>query len=129
MASYDNGDCMYNPDTSTLELIQSQNASYPLPVNLLSEDFENVVHKSQHRLEAGDPSNGKSASAELGSSEDTLGFKVSCDLMHSKAEGDISVDGGAVDSAGRTARNLAEEQGLERAIKALDGEQSTGYDA
>ncbi|KAA6412681.1 MAG: hypothetical protein FRX48_03673 [Lasallia pustulata] len=47
------------------------NASYPLPVNLLSEDFENVVHKSQHRLEAGDPSNGKSASAELGSSEDT----------------------------------------------------------
>jgi len=53
--------------------------------------------------------------------------------VHSKAEGDISVDGGAlvfaVNGAGRTARDLAEEKGLERAIKALDGEQSTGYDA
>jgi len=47
--------------------------------------------------------------------------------MHSKAEGDISVYGGAlvfaVDGAGRTARVLAEEKGL------LDSEQSTGYDA
>ena len=32
-----------------------------------------------------------------------------------------------IDGAGRTARDLAEEKGLERAIKALDGEQSTGY--
>ncbi len=41
------------------------------------------------------------------------------------------VDGGAlvsaVDSVGRTARDLAEETGKERTIKALDGEQSTGY--
>jgi len=45
--------------------------------------------------------------------------------MHSKAEGDISVYGGALvlDGAGRTARVLAEEKGL------LDSEQSTGYDA
>lgn len=43
----------------------------------------------------------------------------------------LLVDGGAlvsaVDSAGRTARDLAEETGKERAIKALDGEQSAGY--
>ena len=33
-----------------------------------------------------------------------------------------------VDGAGRTARDLAEEKkGLERAIRVLDGEQSTGY--
>jgi len=43
----------------------------------------------------------------------------------------LLVDGGAsvsaVDSAGRTARDLADEKGMERAIKALDGEPSTGY--
>ncbi len=33
----------------------------------------------------------------------------------------------AVDSAERTTRDLAEEEGLECAIKALDGEASTGY--
>lgn len=33
----------------------------------------------------------------------------------------------AVDSAGRTARDMAEETGKERAVKALDGEQSAGY--
>ncbi len=53
--------------------------------------------------------------------------------MHSKAEGDISVDEGtlvfAVNGAGRTARDLAEEKGLECAIKALGGEQLIGYDA
>lgn len=38
-----------------------------------------------------------------------IGFKLSCDPMHGKAEGDISDDRGAVDGAGRTARNLAEE--------------------
>ena len=30
-------------------------------------------------------------------------------------------------TAGRTARDLAEEKGKERTIKALDGEQSIGY--
>ena len=43
----------------------------------------------------------------------------------------LLVDRGAlvstVDGAGRTVRDLAEEKGLERTIKALDGEQSTGY--
>ncbi len=43
----------------------------------------------------------------------------------------LLVNGGAllsaVDSAGRTAPDLAEEEGLERAIKALDSEPSTGY--
>lgn len=33
----------------------------------------------------------------------------------------------SVDSSGRTARDLAEEKGSARAIKALDGEPSTGY--
>lgn len=33
----------------------------------------------------------------------------------------------AVDRAGRTARDLAEEKGMERAIKALDDGLSTGY--
>ena len=33
----------------------------------------------------------------------------------------------AVDSSGRTARDLAEEKGSARAIKALNGEPSTGY--
>ncbi len=41
------------------------------------------------------------------------------------------VDGGAlvsaVDSTGRTARDLAEEKDIERAIKALDSELLTGY--
>ena len=41
------------------------------------------------------------------------------------------VDGGAlisaVDRSGRTARDLAEEKGSARAIKALDGEPSAGY--
>ncbi len=43
----------------------------------------------------------------------------------------LLVDGGAlvcaINSVGRTARYLAEEKGMERAIKALDGELSTGY--
>lgn len=33
----------------------------------------------------------------------------------------------AVDRVGCTARDLSEEKGIERAIKALDGELSTGY--
>jgi len=33
----------------------------------------------------------------------------------------------AVDSVGRIARNLVEEKGLERAIKIVDSEPSTGY--
>ncbi len=33
----------------------------------------------------------------------------------------------AVDNIGRIARNLVEEKGLERTIKAIDNEPSTGY--
>ena len=53
--------------------------------------------------------------------------------MHSIAEGDISVDEEALvfaeDGAGRTALNLTEEKGSEHAIKALNSEQLTGYNA
>ena len=48
----------------TFELTQTQDASYPLPANLLSKDFDYTIHEILHRSKVEDLSNQRSASVE-----------------------------------------------------------------
>ena len=53
-----------NPMVPTFELTQTQAASYPLPANLLSKDFDHTIHGILHSSKVEDLSNQRSASIE-----------------------------------------------------------------
>ena len=63
MASQHDKDRIYKSDISTFELTRAQEASYPLPVNLLFKDFNYIVYKVAHNLKVEDQSNKRSGSA------------------------------------------------------------------
>ena len=48
MASQHDRDRTYESDVSTFELTRAQEASYPLPVNLLSKDFDYTIREVPH---------------------------------------------------------------------------------
>ena len=54
----------YESDVSTFELTRAQEASYPLPVNLLSRDFDYTIREVPHNSYVEDLSNERSASVE-----------------------------------------------------------------
>ena len=64
MASQHDRNRMYEADVSSFELTRTQEASYPLPVNLLSKDFDYTIRKAPHGSKVEDLSNEKSGSAE-----------------------------------------------------------------
>ena len=55
---------MYEPDVSTFELTRTQETSYPLPVNLLSKDFDYTIREVPHNSKVEEPSNERSGSVE-----------------------------------------------------------------
>ena len=64
MASQHDRDRTYESDVSTFELTRAQEASYPLPVNLLSRDFDYTIHKVPHNSKVEEPSNERPGSVE-----------------------------------------------------------------
>ena len=64
VASQYDRDRMYEPDISTFELTRTQEASYPLPVNLLSKDFDYTIREVPHNSKVEEPSNERSGSVE-----------------------------------------------------------------
>ena len=64
VASQYDRDRMYEPDVSTFELTRTQEASYPLPVNLLSRDFDYTIHEVPHKSNVEEPSNERPSSVE-----------------------------------------------------------------
>ena len=64
MASQYDRNRTYEPDVSTYELTRAQEASYPLPVNLLSKDFDYTIRKVPHDSKVEDLSNERSGSVE-----------------------------------------------------------------
>ena len=64
MASQHDRNRMYEADVSSFELIRTQEASYPLPVNLLSKDFDYTIRRAPHGSKVEDLSNKTSGSVE-----------------------------------------------------------------
>ena len=64
MASQYDRDRIYKPDVSTFKLTRTQEASYPLPVNLLSKDFNYTIREVPHDSNVEDLSNKRSISVE-----------------------------------------------------------------
>ena len=64
MASQHDRDGTYESDVSTFELTRAQEPSYPLPVNLLSKDFDYTIREVPHNSNVEDLSNERSASVE-----------------------------------------------------------------
>ena len=64
MASQHDRNRTYEPDVSSFELTRTQEASYPLPVNLLSKDFDYTIHGAPHGSKVEDLSNKTSGSIE-----------------------------------------------------------------
>ncbi len=64
MASQHDRDRTYESNISTFELIRAQEASYPLPVNLLSKDFDYTIREVPHNSNVEDLSNERSGSIE-----------------------------------------------------------------
>ena len=62
MASQHDRDRTYESNVSTFELTRAQEASYPLPVNLLSKDFDYTVREVAHNSKVEDQSNERSGS-------------------------------------------------------------------
>ncbi len=55
MASQHDRDRTYESDVSTFELTRAQEASYPLPVNLLSRDFDYTIREVPHNSKVEEP--------------------------------------------------------------------------
>ena len=64
MASQYDRNRTYEPDVSSFELTRTQEASYPLPVNLLSKDFDYTIRRASHGSKVEDLSNETSSSVE-----------------------------------------------------------------
>ena len=64
MASQHDRDRTYESGISTFELTRAQEASYPLPINLLSKDFDHTIREVLHDSNVEDLSNKRSASVE-----------------------------------------------------------------
>ena len=64
MVSRHDRDRTYESNISTFELTRAQEASYPLPVNLLSKDFDYTIREVPHNSNVEDLSNEKSGSVE-----------------------------------------------------------------
>lgn len=64
MASQHDRDRTYEPHVSTFELTRAQEASYPLPINLMSKDFDYTIHEVSHNSKVEDLSNERSGSVE-----------------------------------------------------------------
>ena len=64
MASQHDRDRTYKYDVSIFELTRAQEASYPLPVNLLSKDFDYTIHEVPHNSKVEEPSNERPGSVE-----------------------------------------------------------------
>ena len=64
MASKHDRNRTYELDVSTLELTRTQEASYPLSVNLLSKDFDYSIHEAPHNSKVEDLSNERSSSVK-----------------------------------------------------------------
>ena len=64
MASQHDRDRTYESDVSTFELTRAQEASYPLPVNLLSKDFDYAIREVPHDSNVEDLSDERSGSVE-----------------------------------------------------------------
>ena len=64
MASQHDRNRTYEPDVSRFELTRTQEASYPLPVNLLSKDFDYTIRRAPHGSKVKDLSNEKSGSVK-----------------------------------------------------------------
>ena len=64
VASQHDRDRTYESDVSTFELTRAQEASYPLPVNLLAKDFDYTIREVPHDSNVEDLSNERSASVE-----------------------------------------------------------------
>ena len=54
----------YKPDISSFELTRTQEASYPLPVNLLSKDFDYTIRRAPYDSKVEDLSNETSGLVE-----------------------------------------------------------------
>ena len=54
----------YEPGASTFELTLIQEAPYPLPVNILSQDFDYTDREVSYKSRVEDPLNWRSGSAE-----------------------------------------------------------------
>ena len=57
MASQHDRNRTYEPDVSRFELTRAQEASYPLPVNLLTKDFDHTIREVPHDSKMEDLSN------------------------------------------------------------------------
>ena len=57
MASQYDRDRTYKSEVSTFELTRAQETSYPLPVNLLSKDFDYTIYEVPHNSNVEEPSN------------------------------------------------------------------------
>ena len=64
MASQHDRDRTYESDVSTFELTRAQEASYPLPVNLLSKDFDYTIREVPHDSNVEDLAIERSGSVE-----------------------------------------------------------------
>ncbi len=64
MASQHDRDRTYESDVSTFELTRAQEASYPLPVNILSKDFDYTIREVPHDSKVEEPSNERPGSVE-----------------------------------------------------------------
>ena len=64
MASQHDRNRTYKSNISTFELTRAQEASYPLPVNLLSKDFDYTIREVPHKSNVEDLSNERSTSVE-----------------------------------------------------------------
>ena len=64
MASQHDRDRTYESDVSTFELTRAQEALYPLPVNLLSKDFDYTIREVPHNSNVEVPSNERPSSVE-----------------------------------------------------------------
>ena len=64
MASQHDRDRTYESDVSTFELIRAQEASYPLPVNILFKDFNYTIREVPYDSKVEEPSNERPGSVE-----------------------------------------------------------------
>ncbi len=64
MASQHDRDRTYESNVSTFELTRAQEASYPLPVNLLSKDFDYTIREVPYNSKMNDLPNESSGLVE-----------------------------------------------------------------
>ena len=64
MASQYNRDRIYKFDVSTFKLTRAQDVSYPLPINILSKDFNYTICKVPYNLKVKEPLNERPSSVE-----------------------------------------------------------------